>query len=81
MTTNMRPSREVHTPDLQPRPSASSNLAHLSLPVKKTSSGVQSSATWTSTSGDLGSLSDTDEIRERDDYVEEYNRIAKKVRL
>ncbi|KAJ4389426.1 hypothetical protein N0V93_006894 [Gnomoniopsis smithogilvyi] len=78
MTTNMRPPREVNTPDLQPGPSASSSLAHLSLPAQKTSSGVQSSATWTSTSGDLGGLSDTDDIRERNDFVEEYNRIAKK---
>lgn len=81
MITRMRASRELHTPDLQPRPSAYSSLARLSLPVNKTSSGVQSSATWTSTSGDLGGLSDTDEIRERDDFVEEYNRIAKKVCL
>lgn len=75
----MRASREAATPDLQPRPSVSSSLARLSLPAIKTSSGVQSSATWTSTTGDLGGLSDTDKISDRETFVEEYNRIAKKV--
>lgn len=75
----MRASRELSTPDLQPRPSVTGYYGRLSVPVKKTSSGLQSSATWTSNSGDL--MSDTDEIANRDDFVEEYNRLAKKVRL
>lgn len=75
----MREGREAITPDLQPRPSAGASHKRLSVPANKTSSGVRSSATWTSTSGDLGGLSDTDEIGDRQDFVEEYNRIAKKV--
>lgn len=78
-TSTMRASREAATPDLQPRPSAASSLARLSLPVNKTSNGFRSSATWTSTSGDLSGLSDTDEIGDRREFVEEYNRISKKV--
>lgn len=73
----MRASRELSTPDLQPRPSVTGYHGRLSVPVKKTSSGLQSSATWTSNSGDM--MSDTDEIANRDDFVEEYNRLAKKV--
>lgn len=72
----MRASRELSTPDLQPRPSVTGYHGRLAVPVKKTSSGLQSSATWTSNSGDL--MSDTDEIANRDDFVEEYNRLAKK---
>ncbi|KAG6356650.1 hypothetical protein INS49_014524 [Diaporthe citri] len=72
----MRASRELSTPDLQPRPSVTGYHGRLSVPVKKTSSGLQSSATWTSNSGDL--MSDTDEIANRDNFVEEYNRLAKK---
>lgn len=77
--SNMRASREAVTPDLQARPSAAVSLARLSLPAHKSSSGVRSSATWTSTSGDLGGLSDTDEIGDRQELVEEYNRLSQKV--
>ncbi|EEY21431.1 conserved hypothetical protein, partial [Verticillium alfalfae VaMs.102] len=42
---------------------------------------LQSSATWTSSSGDLAMFSDTDEIEDRQHFVVEYNRLAKKVRL
>lgn len=38
-----------------------------------------SSATWTSSSGDLAGLSDTDNIQARDEFVQEYNRLARKV--
>ncbi|KAH6675337.1 GTPase-activator protein for rho-like GTPases-like protein, partial [Plectosphaerella plurivora] len=38
----------------------------------------RSSATWTSSSGDLASFSDTDEIEDRTRFVLEYNRLAKK---
>ncbi|KAK0385291.1 hypothetical protein NLU13_7767 [Sarocladium strictum] len=42
--------------------------------------GVQSrsSRTWTASSGDLGLLSDTDELGDRAVFVMEYNRLAKK---
>ena len=40
-----------------------------------------SSATWTSSSGDLGNQSDTDDIQDRIHFIEEYNRLAHKVRL
>ncbi|EGX87794.1 Rho GTPase activation protein [Cordyceps militaris CM01] len=38
-----------------------------------------SSHTWTSTSGDLGLLKDADEVEDRAIFVQEYNRLAKKV--
>lgn len=79
LTKTMRESRGAVTPDLQPRPSDSSSLARLNRPVKKPFREVRSSATWTSTSGDLGVMSDTDEIRDRRDFVLEYNRLAQKV--
>lgn len=40
--------------------------------------GNDSSATWTSSSGDLGGLSDTDEVGDRSEFVGEYNRLAAK---
>ncbi|KAM3551106.1 hypothetical protein ARSEF4850_008038 [Beauveria asiatica] len=39
-----------------------------------------SSHTWTSTSGDIGLLRDADEVEDRAVFVQEYNRLAKKVR-
>jgi hypothetical protein len=38
---------------------------------------TQSSSTWTDSSGDA--LSDQDEVEDRDFFVHEYNRLAKKV--
>lgn len=38
-----------------------------------------SSHTWTSSSGDLGLLKDADEVEDRAVFVQEYNRLAKKV--
>ncbi|KAL2019994.1 hypothetical protein VTK56DRAFT_8994 [Thermocarpiscus australiensis] len=38
----------------------------------------RSSATWSSSSGDLTGLSDTDDIQVRDEFVQEYNRLARK---
>lgn len=40
---------------------------------------IFSSHTWTSTSGDLGLLKDADETEDRAIFVQEYNRLAKKV--
>jgi hypothetical protein len=39
-----------------------------------------SSATWTTSSGDIGIFSVSDEIEDRVHFVDEYNRLAKKVR-
>ncbi|KAJ4306497.1 hypothetical protein N0V88_001300 [Collariella sp. IMI 366227] len=40
---------------------------------------ISSSATWTSSSGDLADLSETDDVQHRDEFVLEYNRVARKV--
>jgi hypothetical protein len=39
----------------------------------------KSSATWTSSSGDLAGLSDSDEVQDRPEFVQEYNKLARKV--
>jgi hypothetical protein len=39
----------------------------------------RTSRTWTTSSGDLGLMSDTDEFDDRALVVQEYNRLAKKV--
>jgi hypothetical protein len=39
----------------------------------------RNSRTWTASSGELGLLSDTDELEDRAAFVLEYNRLAKKV--
>ncbi|KAF4970833.1 hypothetical protein FSARC_2199 [Fusarium sarcochroum] len=41
---------------------------------------VHTSKTWTTSSGEHGILSDTDELEDRASFVQEYNRLAKKVR-
>jgi hypothetical protein len=40
---------------------------------------MRSSCTWTTSSGELGLMSDTDELEDRTVYAQEYNRLAKKV--
>lgn len=40
-----------------------------------------SSATWTTSSGDMGIFSESDEIEDRVHFIDEYNRLAKKVCL
>jgi hypothetical protein len=42
---------------------------------------IRRSRTWSSSSGELGLLSDTDEIDDRSIFLQEYNRLAKKVRI
>lgn len=42
---------------------------------------VHSSRTWTTSSGELGLLSDTDEIDDRDAFIVKYNALATKVCL
>ena len=50
------------------------------LPIPGTNRRAErSSATWTSSSGDLVNLSDTDDIQDRPEFVHEYNRLARKV--
>lgn len=39
----------------------------------------RSSITWSESSGDLGAHSDVDEVEDRSDFVNEYNKLAKKV--
>lgn len=41
---------------------------------------VHTSKTWTNSSGDHNILNDTDELDDRAGFVQEYNRLAKKVR-
>jgi hypothetical protein len=38
-----------------------------------------SSATWTTSSGEMGLFSDSDDIEDRVHFVDEYNRLAKNV--
>jgi hypothetical protein len=42
---------------------------------------MHSSRTWTTSSGELGVMSDTDEVDDMTVYVQEYNRLASKVRV
>lgn len=56
----------------QPKPSTSG-------PVSNYDPTPFSSTTWTSSSGDFGLLSEGDEVEGREDFVNEYNRTAKKV--
>lgn len=51
-------------------------------PTTEPSRGESSSSgTWTATSGELGFLSDADKVDERSQFVQEYNRLAKRVGL
>jgi hypothetical protein len=51
------------------------------LPASDRRRGNDSSATWTTSSGDMGIFSETDEVEDRSPFVDEYNRLAKKVRF
>lgn len=72
----------------QPPHHAEPTWARLSLPTAAGQFAVPiherranpSSATWTSSSGDFADLSDADDLEIRDEFVQEYNRVAKKVR-
>ncbi|KAG7083386.1 RhoGAP domain-containing protein [Colletotrichum scovillei] len=73
IATSMLPSRA------DPQPLATSGT----LPALVTGDGrrsraLPSSATWTSSVGDLALVSDTDEIQDRRIFVQDYNRLAKK---
>ena len=69
------------TPSIPPRGiphSATASQLPLPPPLGFTRAN-KSSATWTSSSGDLAGLSDSDEIQDRPEFVYEYNRLARKV--
>ncbi|RDA91810.1 hypothetical protein CP533_2833 [Ophiocordyceps camponoti-saundersi (nom. inval.)] len=71
----------VTAPNHRMPPSASSvSLAfpHSASMHSLLASQVRSSGTWTTSSGELGLLSDTDEVEDRAVFVHEYNRLAKK---
>ncbi|KAK3297587.1 uncharacterized protein B0H64DRAFT_372929 [Chaetomium fimeti] len=50
---------------------------HLAIPTHERRANA-TSATWTSSSGDLADFSDTDDLEVRDEFVQEYNRVARK---
>ncbi|KAK0626702.1 hypothetical protein B0T14DRAFT_562589 [Immersiella caudata] len=55
----------------------SATVGQLPIPVPERRAN-KSSATWTSSSGDLAGLSDSDEVQDRPEFVQEYNRLARK---
>ncbi|KAG5923473.1 hypothetical protein E4U42_004950 [Claviceps africana] len=69
------------------RLAASASSASLLLPHSASfqsfgnGSRARSSGTWTTSSGELGLLNNADEVEDRDVFVQEYNRLAKKVSL
>ncbi|VUC24681.1 unnamed protein product [Clonostachys rosea] len=77
---------EIHTP-LRRVPRASRSSTSLAFPQSATVHHLggqrdgpmrRTSRTWTTSSGDLGLMSDTDEFDDRALVVQEYNRLAKK---
>ncbi|KAK4042933.1 hypothetical protein C8A01DRAFT_13519 [Parachaetomium inaequale] len=52
-------------------------VGHLAVPAHETQANA-TSGTWTSFSGDLADLSDADDVEVRDEFVQEYNRVARK---
>ncbi|KAL0779707.1 hypothetical protein CaCOL14_004191 [Colletotrichum acutatum] len=73
IATSMLPSRA----DPQPL-TISGTLPTLVTGDDRRSRALASSATWTSSVGDLALLSDTDEIQDRRIFVQDYNRLARK---
>lgn len=77
--------RPAATPSGRPRRSSSipslavANSIVPSLPNNLPPSQIRSSRTWTTSSGDLGFLSDADEVEDRTIFAQEYNRLAKNV--
>ncbi|KAL2135074.1 hypothetical protein VTI74DRAFT_9890 [Chaetomium olivicolor] len=55
----------------------SATVGQLALPARDRRANT-SSATWTSSSGDLADLSENDDLEHRDEFVQEYNRVARK---
>ena len=74
-----QPSRNIEpNPPTWARLPPATTLGYLTVPGHDTRANA-TSATWTSSSGDLADLSDADDVELRDDFVQEYNRVAKKV--
>jgi hypothetical protein len=87
-TSRPRSSSRASSRMANPRIAASPTLTHhpssntfnpVSLGADRGREAYRSSDTWTSSSGDLGVLSDTDEIDDRGQFLQEYNRLALKV--
>ncbi|KAL2262444.1 hypothetical protein VTK26DRAFT_1293 [Humicola hyalothermophila] len=55
----------------------SSSVCHLTVP-RQDRRTTGSSATWTSSSDDFADVSDIDDVQARSEFVQEYNRMAKK---
>lgn len=70
-TAKSRPHSTSNRP--QPKPSASGPVSDYDPPQ------FSSSTTWTTSSCDFGLFSEGDEVEDREDFVGEYNRTAKKV--
>lgn len=60
----------------------SRSVRSLQGPISRADRGptLHTSRTWTTSSGDHGIMSDTDEWEDRASFVQEYNRLATKVR-
>ncbi|KAK1965941.1 hypothetical protein LY78DRAFT_75351 [Colletotrichum sublineola] len=70
----------INASDVGRQPLAASNtLPVLTMKEGRRGRVLPSSATWTSSMGDLAMLSDTDEVQDRRKFIQEYNRLAKKV--
>lgn len=69
----LSPSTFVRPQTTQAVPATSRSLGTLDVPVTRRSN------TWTSSSGDIGLLSGGDEVEDRQEFVGEYNRLAKRV--
>jgi hypothetical protein len=56
---------------------APTTVGHFAIPGHDSRANT-TSATWTSSSGDWADLSDTDHLEIRDEFVQEYNQLARK---
>jgi hypothetical protein len=79
-SSRMAASRTTASPTLRDRPSSGAISQGVAI-SERGRQAHRSSDTWTSSSGDLGILSDTDDIDDRADFIQEYNRLAQKVGL
>lgn len=78
---NLRASYAYHPHRLPVSASSASLLLPHSASCQSFGNGsrARSSGTWTTSSGELGLLNNADEVEDRDVFVHEYNRLAKKV--
>ncbi|KAG5949174.1 hypothetical protein E4U53_006014 [Claviceps sorghi] len=77
---NLRASYAYHPHRLAASASSASLLLPHSASFQSFGNGSRgrSSGTWTTSSGELGLLNNADEVEDRDVFVQEYNRLAKK---